>query len=52
MRAVGDEALEPLARLRRGVSAGDADRVEAGGARRLDDRLLDFGGVAQKSRSP
>jgi hypothetical protein len=52
MRAVGEERLEPPARLRRCIRFGDADRRKSERARLVGELALDLGRVAQKSRSP
>jgi len=48
--AVGQELLEPRLRQRRSVGPRNADGVEAACAGGLDQRCLDAGGIAQKSR--
>jgi hypothetical protein len=48
--AFGQELLEPRLRQRRGVGPRYANGVEAARAGGLDQRCLDAGGMAQKSR--
>jgi hypothetical protein len=51
MRTIGDEAVEPRFGLGHGVGLGEANGIEAARTRLFDQRGLDRGGVAQKSRS-
>jgi hypothetical protein len=51
MRAFGEEAAQPLRRLRDRIRPGDADRIETVRARGPRERRLERGALAQKSRS-